>query len=133
MHRNHALRKRVTLPPRPNLGSIEEEPGASEYGCVLDLGAETPSASSPNLVDNNAFVAQWAQAGIAVPHVPARRPSWKASSGKERSLKKESVDRDCGICFEYAVIPCRTLCCGKIFCTEHLADVRFQSQRYIPI
>ena len=26
--------------------------------------------------------------------------------------------------FEYAVVPCRTLCCGKIFCTEHLADVR---------
>ena len=26
--------------------------------------------------------------------------------------------------FEYAVRPCRTLCCGKIFCTEHLADVR---------
>lgn len=26
--------------------------------------------------------------------------------------------------FEYAVVPCRTLCCGKIFCTEHLGDVR---------
>ena len=26
--------------------------------------------------------------------------------------------------FEYAVVPCRTLCCGKVFCTEHLADVR---------
>ncbi|KIM41150.1 hypothetical protein M413DRAFT_28215 [Hebeloma cylindrosporum] len=36
--------------------------------------------------------------------------------------KKDAVDRDCGICFEYAVVPCRTLCCGKIFCTEHLAD-----------
>jgi ABC-type Na+ efflux pump permease subunit len=24
--------------------------------------------------------------------------------------------------FEYAVLPCRTLCCGKVFCTEHLAD-----------
>ncbi|KAF8182339.1 hypothetical protein BJ912DRAFT_978641 [Pholiota molesta] len=104
-------------------GSIEEERGASEYDCgILDLGAESPSASSPNLVENNAFMAQWAQAGIAVPRVPARRPSWRASSGKERSLKKESVDRDCGICFEYAVVPCRTLCCGKIFCTEHLAD-----------
>jgi hypothetical protein len=29
--------------------------------------------------------------------------------------------------FEYAVLPCRTLCCGKVFCTEHLADVRILS------
>jgi hypothetical protein len=97
-HRNHVLRKRVTIPPPLNLGSIEEERGASEYDCgILDLGAESPSASTPNFVENNAYVAQWAQAGIAVPRVPARRPSWRASSGKERSLKKESVDRDCGI------------------------------------
>ncbi|TFK34157.1 hypothetical protein BDQ12DRAFT_375422 [Crucibulum laeve] len=24
--------------------------------------------------------------------------------------------------FEYAVSPCRTLCCGKMFCKEHIAD-----------
>ncbi|KAF8965892.1 hypothetical protein BDZ97DRAFT_1917903 [Flammula alnicola] len=116
------------IPPPLDLGSIEEEEGSSEYDCgYLDLGAETPSASSPNLVENAAFVEQWAAAGIAVPRVPARRPSWRASSsGKDRGrstgLKKDAVDRDCGICFEYAVVPCRTLCCGKIFCTGHLQD-----------
>lgn len=26
--------------------------------------------------------------------------------------------------FEMAVVPCRTLCCGKLFCLEHLAEVR---------
>lgn len=33
------------------------------------------------------------------------------------------VDRDCGICFEYAVRPSRTSCCGRVFCKEHLEDV----------
>ncbi len=26
--------------------------------------------------------------------------------------------------FESAVLPCRTLCCSKLFCLEHIADVR---------
>ncbi|KAF8996500.1 hypothetical protein BDQ17DRAFT_915403 [Cyathus striatus] len=41
---------------------------------------------------------------------------------REKNGKKAVKDRDCGICFEYAVEPCRTLCCGKIFCREHIAD-----------
>jgi len=36
---------------------------------------------------------------------------------------KPRVDTEGLGSFEYAVVPCRTLCCGKIFCTEHLADV----------
>ncbi|KAJ3764399.1 hypothetical protein EV360DRAFT_77503 [Lentinula raphanica] len=31
-------------------------------------------------------------------------------------------DRDCGICFDPAVRPSRTKCCGKLFCEEHLHD-----------
>ncbi|CAA7270685.1 unnamed protein product [Cyclocybe aegerita] len=102
----------------------DEESGESEYDCgYLDLGAETPaSESTTNLLDNAAFVEQWAAAGVAVPKVPTRRRSWQSQPGKRSTGLKESVDRDCGICFEYAVDPCRTLCCGKIFCTEHLAD-----------
>jgi len=37
---------------------------------------------------------------------------------------KRRVDTEGFGSFEYAVVPCRTLCCGRIFCTEHLADVR---------
>ncbi|PPR00546.1 hypothetical protein CVT26_009878 [Gymnopilus dilepis] len=108
-------------------GSIAEEATGSEY--YMDLGAESPMPGTPNpLLKDKAFVEQWAAAGIAVPRVPARRSSWRSLSSidKERerlkTSKKDTVDRDCGICFEYAVRPCRTLCCGKIFCTEHLAD-----------
>ncbi|KAJ4490089.1 hypothetical protein J3R30DRAFT_3693603 [Lentinula aciculospora] len=33
-----------------------------------------------------------------------------------------NFDRDCGICFDPAVRPSRTKCCGKIFCEDHLHD-----------
>ncbi|KAH7867627.1 uncharacterized protein C8R40DRAFT_1075462 [Lentinula edodes] len=33
-----------------------------------------------------------------------------------------NFDRDCGICFDPAVRPSRTKCCGKVFCEEHLHD-----------
>ncbi|KAF4617782.1 hypothetical protein D9613_006302 [Agrocybe pediades] len=122
---NPTMRQR-RIPPPLRLGSISEEDSSSEY--YMNLGAETPVSSTPNLVGNSAFVKQWAEAGVAVPRVPARRTSLRALSAKAKererssSSRKDWVDRDCGICFEYAVVPCRTLCCGKIFCTEHLAD-----------
>jgi len=88
--------------------SSEEDRGLSEY--YLDLGAETPNTT--NFVQN-----------LPPFHIPARRRSFRrASPVSTNRLSKYAVDRDCGICFEYAVVPCRTLCCGKIFCTEHLAD-----------
>lgn len=37
------------------------------------------------------------------------------------------------VSFEFAVLPCRTLCCGKVFCTEHLADVRALSLVQTPV
>lgn len=81
------------------LGSIEEE--SSEYDCgILDLGAETPSsAHSPTFDEQNAFVSQWAQAGVAAPRAPLRRQPSRASLARERerTLKREAVDRDCGI------------------------------------
>jgi len=91
--------------------SIEEERLLSEYDCgYFDLGAETPNSS--NFMQNPAPF-----------HLPTRRHFFRrASPVSANRLSKYAVDRDCGICFEYAVLPCRTLCCGKIFCTEHLAD-----------
>lgn len=95
-----ATRKRP-IPPPLRLGSISEEDSSSEY--YLNLGAETPGSSTPNLVGNAAFVKQWAEAGVAVPRGPVRRTSLRALStkAKERerssSSKKDSMDRDCGI------------------------------------
>lgn len=40
------------------------------------------------------------------------------------TVVKPRVDTERLGSFEYAVVPCRTLCCGRIFCTEHLSDVR---------
>lgn len=129
------------LPPPLNLGSIEEERELSEYDCgYLDLGAETPNTS--NFMQNPAPF-----------QIPARRRSFRRASSPAATnrLSKYAVDRDCGIwyakciifvfpismlninaySFEYAVLPCRTLCCGKIFCTEHLADVRTLSLAHV--
>jgi len=87
-----------------NLGSIEEESSASEY--YLDLGAESPSASTHNLLETKAFVEQCAATGAVLPKAPLRRPSWRTSVALNTQL--------CLVGH----------CCGKIFCTEHLADLR---------
>ncbi|PPQ82011.1 hypothetical protein CVT25_014663 [Psilocybe cyanescens] len=120
-------RKRTIPPPLTLLESIDEDSvsEASEY--YLNLGAETPCSTPPNLFETTEFVERWAAAGIAVPKL-VRRPSYRtviSAGGKDHqrsSIFKDEVDRDCGICFEYAVDPLRTYCCGKIFCKEHLED-----------
>ncbi|KAF8811012.1 hypothetical protein BYT27DRAFT_7090613 [Phlegmacium glaucopus] len=115
--RNTRQRKWKFIPPPLNLVSIEEERVLSEYDCgYLDLGAETPaSVSTFNLLESS---------GLVENHIRARRPSLSSSpiAKNPNRFNKYAAGRDCGICFEYAVVPCRTLCCGKIFCTEHLAD-----------
>ncbi|KAJ3564535.1 hypothetical protein NP233_g8235 [Leucocoprinus birnbaumii] len=93
--------------PRPvlRLDSIDEHP---EY--ILNLGAESPaSVLSPD---------------DRIPTPPPRvfRRSRSNSNGKAPKKPREALDRDCGICFEYAVHPSRTLCCGMIFCFEHITD-----------
>ncbi|TFK34170.1 hypothetical protein BDQ12DRAFT_375673 [Crucibulum laeve] len=70
------------------------------------------------------------------PAIPRRR-SWRStgsalaresnnsaisSTTSPKKSRQSAADRDCGICFEYAVSPCRTLCCGKMFCKEHIVD-----------
>ncbi|KAF9445462.1 hypothetical protein P691DRAFT_762489 [Macrolepiota fuliginosa MF-IS2] len=81
--------------------SIDEHP---EYS--LNLGAESPASSFS--VDDR------------LPTPPPRVFRRRSSSKIQR--KRDAVDRDCGICFEYAVRPSRTLCCGNIFCSEHITD-----------
>ncbi|KAJ4490085.1 hypothetical protein J3R30DRAFT_3418936 [Lentinula aciculospora] len=42
-------------------------------------------------------------------------------------------DRDCGICFDPAVRPSRTKCCGKMFCEDHLHDWLNGSSNSCPV
>ncbi|KAF5317831.1 hypothetical protein D9619_012633 [Psilocybe cf. subviscida] len=117
----HRHRKPFVKSPSLDLGSIDED---SEYDSGhLNLGAESPSPGTPGLFQDSAYVQQWAAAGRVPSRIPSRRPSSRMLRDRVTLNKnKDSVDRDCGICFEYAVMPCRTLCCGKLFCTEHLRD-----------
>jgi len=125
------------------LDSIAETP---EYEIAhLNLGAETPdSVFLPSDDEHDYWPRSGSTAHTSAPtrftH-PWRPPSF--SGRKPRDLKKELVDRDCGIwyvfhhflnpswlniaitiSFELSVLPCRTSCCGSIFCSEHISDVR---------
>ncbi|KAF8644366.1 hypothetical protein AX16_005929 [Volvariella volvacea WC 439] len=98
--------------------SIDETP---EYD--LNLGAESPMDDEPF---GRSYACPsphpWAKLGaVAQP----RQSTWTSSlSGQRKSLgaRRTVADRDCGICFEVAVSPTRVLCCGKLFCGEHISD-----------
>jgi len=89
-------------PPPLRLGIIEEEASSSEYEFgSLNLGAESPRSnhSTASLLDNSAYVRQWAEAGIAVPRVSARKSlrSSSCSRDRHRPSSMRDDDRDCGI------------------------------------
>lgn len=122
-----------------SLDSIEEE--RADYH--VNLGAESPrSIMNDDLMPDSPM----SKAGIAAnTQVPPRTRLWRSLSFINKTptgqrTSKEWIDRDCGIwqvslqnasvtwrlsfsSFEMAIVPCRTLCCGKLFCLEHLADV----------
>lgn len=111
--------------PLLRLGSIPEH-HESEYDLpALNLGAETPSPWSATAHTlNDADDDEWAKLRAALQShvpVPTRRTLWRSSSFTRKN--RSWIDGDCGICFEAAVNPCRTLCCNKVFCKEHLTDV----------
>ncbi|KAG7445523.1 uncharacterized protein BT62DRAFT_932618, partial [Guyanagaster necrorhizus] len=85
----------------------------------LNLGAETPGEMTPSF----AFAWETKTTTTTTTTTPARRRSVSSLRRSSRQ-RRDAVDRDCGICFESAVAPCRTLCCSKLFCLEHIADVR---------
>ncbi|KAJ7133149.1 hypothetical protein C8R44DRAFT_730344 [Mycena epipterygia] len=50
-------------------------------------------------------------------------PSPSTSNLRRRSTQRDrEAERDCGICFEPASSPVRTLCCAHLFCAEHIAQ-----------
>ncbi|KAJ7579770.1 hypothetical protein C8J56DRAFT_963565 [Mycena floridula] len=106
--------------------SIEEIPEYDIPG--LNLGVESPwcasristpiSDRSPQSIDD-----EWATLRAALQkHNPVTARGWKPDSFSRKSKRPVVADGDCGICFEAAVRPHWTLCCGRIFCQEHLAD-----------
>ncbi|KAJ3787390.1 hypothetical protein GGU10DRAFT_147923 [Lentinula aff. detonsa] len=54
-------------------------------------------------------------------------------STKPNAFSQSYHDRDCGICFDPAVRPSRTKCCGKMFCEEHLHDWLNGSSNHCPV
>ncbi|XP_006463279.1 hypothetical protein AGABI2DRAFT_120099 [Agaricus bisporus var. bisporus H97] len=86
------------------LDRFDASPIDDQVEYSLNLGAESPMSSEDD----------------AMPSLPPQRKFTRRPRPAPR--KKEAVDRDCGICFEYAVQPARTLCCGNFFCTEHITD-----------
>jgi hypothetical protein len=89
--------------PRPSplvLWSIDEEATPSEYDVGgLDLGAESPrsTSSTTNLLENNAYVRQWAEG-----RAPRRNSLPRTTSfSKDRQRSQRDDDRDCGIWLVY--------------------------------
>lgn len=109
--------------------SIPENEYEIEYGLpALNLGAESPWVSStPGLSQSGARTLandeEWAKLRAELQkHVPVPMPVRTRRGSSFSRRNKSWIDGDCGICFESAVRPVRTLCCGKVFCREHLTD-----------
>jgi len=129
---------RMTSRRRPTplrLDSISEMPEYfdSQRSAQLNLGTESPtSILRPSMTPTSATASalgDWGKVGMAVnAHIPARTRAWRSLSWVAgthqgfRKFQKEKVDRDCGICFDPALNPRKTSCCGQVFCYAHLAD-----------
>ncbi|KAL1690304.1 hypothetical protein GGG16DRAFT_125796 [Schizophyllum commune] len=101
----------------------------------LNLGMETPRtvASTPRFasrpvsrgapspapdVYGNVWTQQRDDKALLTSSIRRRRSPTPSKLGR----RVASRDTDCGICFEDATMPCRTLCCGSTFCVQHIAD-----------
>ncbi|KAJ8091620.1 hypothetical protein PM082_020851 [Marasmius tenuissimus] len=97
----------------------------------------TPSGiRSPNALDESYLATQLHPVATLPVQLQAtttgeepRGRLWRSSSFSEKHRRRNTltngsrgVDRDCGICCENAVNPARTVCCGKLYCTEHIVD-----------
>ncbi|KAH6888837.1 hypothetical protein BKA70DRAFT_58425 [Coprinopsis sp. MPI-PUGE-AT-0042] len=116
--------KRVRRAPREIVDADEED---YDVGGHLNLGTETPLSGSispyPFPPSPGSVTAEHRSSNEGGSNMSM--PSSKLGpSARRNSLtsKKREADRDCGICLENAVKPCRARCCGKMFCSDHLND-----------
>ncbi|KAJ6533291.1 hypothetical protein DFH09DRAFT_1406803 [Mycena vulgaris] len=100
---------RPSRPRRLSLASIPEESyfaAQDDVEYTLDLGS--------GVADSACATPLPSQIKRPIPYRAFRPTRSAASPAKE-------AERDCGICFELAVAPVRTLCCAHLFCAEHIA------------
>ncbi|KAI0313849.1 hypothetical protein OF83DRAFT_495952 [Amylostereum chailletii] len=107
-------RKRIT--PRPSLSSIVEEGQPGSINAPSSTGRESSSSivQSSKPSDHGKEGVNVVKSG-AVP----RPLNWNGKSGISVGKGMRDV---CGICFEVAVKPNKTRCCGQLFCFQHLSD-----------
>ncbi|KAJ3715195.1 hypothetical protein C8R42DRAFT_726125 [Lentinula raphanica] len=131
------------------LSSISEEHGDSDHGHATSFS----SFAAPNsaaTVTSAQIQLRWSTFNPS--HPPSDAPSHGSIAYGERNVRNKVQlrirtsprstkpnafsnrfnDRDCGICFDSAVRPSRTKCCGKIFCEEHLHDWLYGSSNHCP-
>jgi len=122
--------RRASSPKTFPLGSITELPEYVSSEAVFEADVSTlsmwksESAIDDVRVDEGLYLSTSVDSRLfgRSKDVHSSLTQWKQSTIKSPVIKRWSIDRECGICFELAVNPRRTRCCGNIFCSEHLVD-----------
>ncbi|KAJ7348447.1 hypothetical protein DFH08DRAFT_865999 [Mycena albidolilacea] len=95
----------VSIPEESNTIGLHLALGDG-YNYMLDLGSGAAQSVCPS------------PQPMQIRRPTPRRPA--TSSARRAPQKEKEPERDCGICFELAVTPVRTLCCAHLFCAEHI-------------
>ncbi|KAJ7339835.1 hypothetical protein DFH08DRAFT_875595 [Mycena albidolilacea] len=119
-----------------NLGA---ESGVSTPLLSPSLTALSDSSSSlpENILDDTPVASpirtrSWRPVGVEREQ-KARSTAYDAAGNLKVAARARKADaRDCGICEEPAVSPVKTLCCGALFCRQHIDDVRPLSRDLSP-
>ncbi|KAF8342422.1 hypothetical protein F5887DRAFT_975191 [Amanita rubescens] len=81
----------------------------------LDLGVESPYLGSAYA--DEAFTKRILEEPPMLGDVAA-----STSAVESSSVVREDYNWDCRMCLRKAVSPCRTRCCGTVFCWEHITE-----------
>jgi len=124
LHRLPRLRSRQRL---TSLERITEEGQAEADVPVVERELLSSNIKrlrrSPSTPTLDRVKDQWEQSGTANGGTQAKR-NWKPLSwnGRRGIVVGKEMKDSCGICFETAVKPNKTRCCGQLFCFQHLSD-----------
>ncbi|KAF8186099.1 hypothetical protein K438DRAFT_1038905 [Mycena galopus ATCC 62051] len=91
-------------------------------GTLLSIPEESSGGRRPNRVDYKVDLGSGAaQSACPSPGPqPLKRPTSRRPATRRPQKAQKEPERDCGICFELAVAPVRTLCCAHLFCADHI-------------